>query len=45
MKQAAMEYPSQTQIHDCHHERPATIIDEEIIQVLMLNESAGRMLA
>jgi hypothetical protein len=32
-KDAAMKYPIQTQIHACHHERPSTIIDEEIIQV------------
>jgi hypothetical protein len=30
---AAMKYPTQTQIQDCHHERPSTIIEEEIIQV------------
>lgn len=32
-KLAAMKYPIQTQIHDCHHERPSTIIEDEIIQV------------
>jgi hypothetical protein len=44
MKQAAMLYPIQTQSHDCHHDRPglAAIIDDDIIQVLMLNESADR---
>lgn len=40
MKHAAMAYPSHTQSHDCHHERPAAIIDPEIIQVFMLKESA-----
>lgn len=35
-----MEYPIQTQIQACHHDKPATIMDEEIIHVLMLNESA-----
>lgn len=39
-KKAAIEYPSQTHIHDCHHDRPLTIMEELIIQVLMLNESA-----
>ena len=33
MKQAAMVYPSQTQIHDCHHERPLVTIADDIIQV------------
>jgi hypothetical protein len=33
IKMAAMKYPTQTQIQDCHHERPSTIIEEEIIQV------------
>lgn len=28
-----MKYPIQTQIHDCHHDRPSTIIEDEIIQV------------
>jgi hypothetical protein len=43
MKQAAMLYPIQTQSHDCHHDRPglAAIIDDDIIQVLMLKESAN----
>jgi hypothetical protein len=40
IKHAAIAYPIQTQIHDCHQESPATIMDEEIIHVLMLNESA-----
>jgi hypothetical protein len=42
MKQAAMLYPIQTQSHDCHQDRPglAAIMDDDIIQVLMLNESA-----
>lgn len=40
MKHAAMEYPIHTQIHDCHQESPEMIMEEEIIQVLMLNESA-----
>jgi hypothetical protein len=38
---AAIKYPIQTQIHDCHHDMPSTTLDEEIIQVLMLNESAS----
>jgi len=33
-KQAAMAYPIHTQSHDCHHERPPTTIEDEIIQVL-----------
>jgi hypothetical protein len=34
MKQPAMEYPIQTQIQDCHQDKPAeTIIEDEIIQV------------
>lgn len=37
---AAIEYPIQTQIHDCHHERPSWTLALEIIHVLMLNESA-----
>ena len=40
MKQAEMAYPIQTHSHDCHHESPPWIMDDEIIQVLMLNESA-----
>lgn len=32
-KQAAIVYPSQTQIHDCHHERPLVTIADDIIQV------------
>ena len=32
-KQAARKYPTQTQSHDCHQDRPSTIIDDEIIQV------------
>lgn len=40
MKQPAMAYPTQTHIQDCHHDRPPTIMDELIIQVLILNESA-----
>ena len=43
MKQAAMEYPIQTQSHDCHHERPFTIIDDEIIQVLLQKKSANHV--
>jgi hypothetical protein len=31
---------TQTHIHDCHHDRPSTMLDEEIIHVLMLKESA-----
>jgi hypothetical protein len=39
-KQAAIAYPSQTQIHDCHHDSPwETIAVEEIIQVLILKLS------
>jgi hypothetical protein len=47
MKQAAMLYPIQTQSHDCHHDRPglAAIIDDDIIQVLMLKESANRIVS
>lgn len=40
MKQPAIAYPIQTQIHACHHERPLTIIEDDIIHVLMLKESA-----
>lgn len=32
-KQAAKKYPTQTQSHDCHQDKPSTIIDDEIIQV------------
>lgn len=35
-KTAARKYPNQTQIHDCHHARPSTIIAEEIIQVFCM---------
>lgn len=40
MKHAAMAYPIQTQSQDCHHDRPAETIEDEIIQVLMLKLSA-----
>lgn len=41
MKPPAIAYPIQTQIHDCHQARPGFImLAEEIIQVLMLKESA-----
>jgi hypothetical protein len=40
MKQPAMAYPIQTHNHDCHQDRPLTIMAELIIQVLMLKESA-----
>ena len=40
-KQPAIAYPNHTHSHDCHQDSPATIMDDEIIQVLMLNESAG----
>jgi hypothetical protein len=33
---------TQTQIHDCHHERPSTMFAEDIIHVLMLKESAAK---
>ena len=33
MKVADIVYPIQTQSHDCHQERPLTIMDDEIIQV------------
>jgi hypothetical protein len=33
MKQAAIEYPIQTQIHDCHQANPCFIIVLDIIQV------------
>lgn len=39
-KPAAMAYPIQTQSQDYHHERPAATMEELIIHVLMLNESA-----
>lgn len=32
-KEAEIKYPIHTQIHDCHHDSPATIIDDEIIHV------------
>ena len=32
-KQAAKKYPTQTQIHDCHQDKPSTIIEDEIIHV------------
>lgn len=35
-KHAARKYPIQTQIHDCHQDRPSTIIEEEIIHVFYL---------
>jgi hypothetical protein len=34
------DFHTQTQIHDCHHERPSTMFADEIIHVLMLKESA-----
>jgi phosphatidylglycerophosphatase A len=34
-KAAATKYPTQTQIQDCHQERPSTIIEEEIIHVFI----------
>lgn len=40
MRAPEMEYPTQMQIQACHHDNPAVIIDDEIIQVLILNESA-----
>lgn len=40
IKQAAIEYPTQTVIQLCHHDKPFKMAAEEIIQVLMLNESA-----
>lgn len=30
---AAIRYPNHTQSHDCHHERPPTIMEDDIIQV------------
>ena len=34
MKTPAIEYPIQTQSHDCHHDSPPpTIMEDEIIQV------------
>lgn len=39
-KHAAMEYPIQTQIQDCHHDSPSVMLEPDIIQVLMLKESA-----
>jgi hypothetical protein len=41
MKPPAMAYPIHTQSHDCHQARPGSMmLAEEIIQVLMLKESA-----
>lgn len=41
MKAPAIEYPIQTQIHDCHQARPGfMMLADEIIHVLMLKESA-----
>lgn len=40
MKQPVTEYPIHTHSQACHHDKPAAIMDEEIIHVLMLNESA-----
>jgi hypothetical protein len=40
MKGATTPYPSQTQIHACHQERPEVTMEETIIQVLMLKQSA-----
>jgi hypothetical protein len=41
MNRLEMEYPIQTQNHDCHQDNPEpVIIEDEIIHVLMLNESA-----
>lgn len=40
MKNPAMAYPIQTQSHACHHESPATTMEDEIIHVLMLKQSA-----
>jgi len=37
---ATKPYPSQTQIQACHQERPEVTIEETIIQVLMLKQSA-----
>lgn len=39
-KQAARKYPTQTQSHDCHQDRPSTIIDDEIIQVFYIQWSS-----
>lgn len=33
MKTAAIRYPNHTQSHDCHHDRPPTIMEDDIIQV------------
>lgn len=35
-KAPAIAYPSHTQIHDCHQERPATTMDEDIIQAVVM---------
>ncbi len=42
MKQPAIEYPIQTQSHDCHHEIPSTplIAEDDIIHVFWQGESA-----
>ena len=40
MKQPVMEYPIQTHSQACHQARPEAIMAEEIIQVLILKESA-----
>jgi hypothetical protein len=32
-KQAARKYPNQTHNHDCHQDKPSTIIEDEIIHV------------
>lgn len=40
MKNPAIEYPIQTQIHACHQLRPVSRDDAAIIHVLMLKESA-----
>lgn len=33
MKVPEMKYPIQTQSHDCHHDRPPMIMEEDIIHV------------
>jgi len=40
IKHPAIEYPTQTQSQACHHAKPSMILDDEIIQVLTLKESA-----
>lgn len=37
-----IDFHTQTHIQDCHHERPSTMFADEIIQVLMLKESAAQ---